>query len=112
MVEMFFGNPGNRPALKAGHLTYPLVSKRLSGRLLCAMLLNGTFETCRRTPKTAACRGRPEVIGARPKRRFGCGWRAVHFCRAAAASSTAGSKSPQSIFQFGFEERRFQVEIF
>ncbi len=43
---MFFGNPGNRPAPKAGYLTYSLVSKRLSGRL-CAMLLNGTFRTCR-----------------------------------------------------------------
>jgi hypothetical protein len=30
---------------KAGHFTYPLVSKRLSGHLLCAMLLIGTFRT-------------------------------------------------------------------
>ena len=29
----------------------------------------GTFETCLRTPNTSAYGGRPEVIGARPKRR-------------------------------------------
>jgi hypothetical protein len=49
-----FLEPGNRAAPKAGHFTirtYPPVSKRLSGRLLCAMLLSGTFETCRRTLK-------------------------------------------------------------
>jgi CheY-like chemotaxis protein len=31
--------------------------------------LDGTFETCRRTQKMSAIRGRPEVIGARSKRR-------------------------------------------
>src|ERR1700686_5355201 len=30
----------------------------------------GTFETCRRTPGMSAHRGRPEVIGAQPERRF------------------------------------------
>jgi hypothetical protein len=44
---MFLGNPGTAQPRKAGHLTYPLVSKRLSRRLLCPMLLNGTFETYR-----------------------------------------------------------------
>jgi hypothetical protein len=30
----------------------------------------GTFETCRRTPRMSVYWGRPEVVGARPKRRF------------------------------------------
>ncbi len=30
----------------------------------------GTFETCRAALKLSVHRGRPEVIGARPKRRF------------------------------------------
>src|SRR6185312_15261393 len=34
------------------------------------MTVVGTFETCRRTPKMSACRGRPEVIGPPSKRRF------------------------------------------
>src|SRR5260370_36373778 len=66
-VEMFFGNPGNRPAPKAGHLTYSLVSKRLSGRLLRAMLLSGTFETCQPALNMSADRGKPEVLGDRLK---------------------------------------------
>jgi len=66
-VEMFFGNPGNRPAPKAGHLTYSLVSKRLSGRLLCAMLLNGTFETCRPAQRMSVSGGKPEVSDGRSK---------------------------------------------
>jgi hypothetical protein len=35
-----------------------------------AMSPIGTFETCRRTPKTSACWGRPEVSGAPSKRRY------------------------------------------
>jgi hypothetical protein len=52
---MFLGTP------KAGHLIYPLVSKRLSGRLLCAMLLNGTLETCRHVRSSVARGGKAEV---------------------------------------------------
>lgn len=57
---MFLGNPGTARPRKAGHLTYPL-SKRLSRRLLCPMLLNGTFETYRDVRFLVAIRGKTDV---------------------------------------------------